>query len=36
MADAISSGDLTGEEAMSDVFSYLSDCDIELSEITGN
>lgn len=36
MADAVSSGDLTQDEAMSDVFSYLSDCDIELSEITGN
>ena len=36
MADAVTSGDLTEDEAMSDVFSYLSDCDIELSEITGN
>jgi len=36
MADAVSSGDLTQDEAMSDVFSYLSDCDIQLSEITGN
>lgn len=36
IADAISSGDLTQDEAMSDVFSYLSDCGIELSEITGN
>lgn len=36
IADAISSGDLTQDEAMSDVFSYLSDCDIDMSEITGN
>jgi hypothetical protein len=36
IADAIDSGDLTEEEAMSDIFGYFSDCDIDMSEITGN
>lgn len=36
IADAVRSGTLNQEQAMSDVFSYLSDCDISLSEVTGN
>jgi hypothetical protein len=36
IADAIGNGRLTQDKAMSDVFSYLADCDISLSEVTGN
>lgn len=36
IADAIESGDLSEEQAMSDIFGYLSDCDIDMSELSGN
>jgi hypothetical protein len=36
LADAISSGDLSEDQAMTDVFEYLSACDIDMSEISGN
>ncbi len=35
IAEAVGSGDLSQDDAMSDVFSYLSDCDIDISEING-
>jgi hypothetical protein len=35
IADAVGSGDLTEEQAMQDIFGYLSDCDIDMSELTG-
>jgi len=35
IADAVSSGDLSEDEAMSEIFSYLEDCDIDMSEISG-
>lgn len=35
IADAIESGDLTEDQAMQDMFGYLSDCDIDMSELTG-
>jgi hypothetical protein len=35
ISDAMSSGDLTEEEAMSDIFGFLEDCDIDPSDITG-
>lgn len=35
IADAIDAGKLSEDEAMSDIFSYLSDCDISLDEING-
>jgi len=35
LSEAISSGDMTEDEAMSDVFSYLEDCDISMEEIGG-
>jgi hypothetical protein len=35
IGDAVQSGDLDEEQAMSDVFGYLADCDIDLSDITG-
>lgn len=34
LGEAISSGDLSEQEAMSDVFSYLEDCDISMEEIS--
>lgn len=34
LAEAISSGDLSEQEAMSDVFSFLEDCDISMEEIS--
>lgn len=36
LAHAVSSGDLSEEEAFSDVFNFLADCDIDPSEISGN
>ncbi|MGH9274192.1 MAG: hypothetical protein ACRDZU_06045, partial [Acidimicrobiales bacterium] len=36
LADAVSSGSLSEEEAFSEVFDFLSDCDIDPSEISGN
>ena len=33
LADAIESGDLSEEEAMTDVFSFLEECDISMEEI---
>jgi hypothetical protein len=33
---AVESGDLTEEQAMSEIFSYLSDCNIDMSDIGGN
>lgn len=36
IAEAISSGSLTEEQAMSDMFNYLEDCDISLEEIGAN
>lgn len=35
ISDAMSSGDLSEEQAMSDIFGYLEDCDIDPSDITG-
>jgi hypothetical protein len=34
LGEAISSGDLSEQEAMSDVFSFLEDCDISMEEIS--
>lgn len=36
LSEAVSSGDLSQEEAMTDVISFLSACDIDLSELSGN
>lgn len=36
IADAVQSGDLSEQESMSEIFSYFSDCDIDMSEISGN
>lgn len=36
LADAVSSGDITEDEAFSDVFGFLEACDIDPSEISGN
>jgi hypothetical protein len=36
ITDAVNSGDLDEEQAMSEIFNYLSDCDIDMSEISGN
>jgi hypothetical protein len=36
LAAAVSSGDLTESEAFSEIFEFLSDCDIDPSEISGN
>lgn len=36
IAEAIDSGSLTEDQAMSEIFSYLSDCDISLEEIGAN
>lgn len=36
IADAMDSGELGEEEMMSDIFSYFEDCDISMSEISGN
>lgn len=33
ISEAVESGDLNEEEAMSEIFEYLSDCDIDMSEI---
>lgn len=35
IADAVSSGELNEEQAMSEIFSFLEDCDIDMSELTG-
>ena len=35
ISDAVRSGQLDQEEAMSEIFEYLSDCDIDMSEIGG-
>lgn len=35
ISEAMSSGDLNEEQAMSDIFGYLDDCDIDPSDITG-
>jgi len=36
IADAMESGELSEEEMMNDIFGYFSDCDISMSEISGN
>ena len=36
MTEAIEDGSLTEEQAFTEVFDYLSDCDISLDEISGN
>ncbi len=36
IADAVRSGELSEEESMSEIFSFFSDCDIDMSEISGN
>jgi hypothetical protein len=36
MTEAIQDGSLTEEQAFTEVFGYLSDCDISLDEISGN
>ena len=35
ISEAVQSGDLDQEQAMSEIFEYLSDCDIDMSELGG-
>jgi hypothetical protein len=36
IGEAVRGGELSEEESMSEIFSYFSDCDIDMSEISGN
>jgi hypothetical protein len=36
ISSAVESGDLSEDQAMSEIFSYLSDCDIDMNDISGN
>jgi hypothetical protein len=36
ISSAVESGDLSEDQAMSEIFSYLSDCNIDMNDITGN
>jgi hypothetical protein len=35
IADAVEAGELDQEQAMQEMFGYLADCDIDMSELTG-